>query len=240
MRPVVHSFSSFLIERPFEQIKLDLNHQDVGAILVSAGASYDIAAAGRTHQSPGDVALLGTLSDWTIHVPGHPDEAEAQLREAAKGDDLVYLRLSNQANKAPYALGRSSSMTRLHQLKEGRDGTVLVVGPLADTVLEAVQDLDVSVLYAATIRPFDADALLTEISAQREAAVILVEPYLVGTSTSMVSAYLSHIPHRILALGVPQEELRRYGSSAQHAKAYGLDHRGIRQSIMQFLAGHPG
>src|SRR5215472_15138942 len=83
MRPIAHTFASFLVERPFEQIKLDLNHQGVGAVLVSAAASFDEPAYGRTHMSPGDVAALGTLPGWTVHVPGHPDEAERVLRTAA-------------------------------------------------------------------------------------------------------------------------------------------------------------
>ena len=107
LRPVVHSYAPFLVERPFEQIKLDLGHQDAGAILVSIGASYDASEEGRTHQAPGDVALLATLPGFAIHVPGHADEAEALLRREFARDGRAYLRLSGETN-ARGAPGRAA------------------------------------------------------------------------------------------------------------------------------------
>jgi transketolase len=232
LRPIVHTFASFLVERPFEQVKLDLNHQGVGAVLVSAGASYDIASGGRTHQSPGDISLLDTLDGWTVHVPGHPDEAESLLRHAAAdGDSLVYIRLSDQSNLAPQPV----SPGRFRTIREGGAGVVLAVGPMLDPVLEATSGRDVTVLYASTVRPFDA-ALVRDAVARADAPdLVLVEPYLAGTSADFANRALADLPHRVLSLGTRREELRRYGSTRDHTAAHGLDPAGLRGRIDGFL-----
>lgn len=226
MRPIVHTFASFLVERSFEQIKLGFSHQNVGGVLVSAGASYDISGGGRTHQSPGDVALMATLPDWEIHVPGHADESAALLRNAAATDGRTYIRLSGHHNRDPHPIG---SMT---VLRRGARGTVVAVGPMLDNVLAATEGLDVTVLYASTVRPFDAETLVETLGF---AEVVLVEPYLQGTSASAVTDALRHVPHRLLPLGVPHEELRAYGSPREHEAAHALDVAGLRRSIGDFL-----
>ena len=231
LRPIAHTFPSFLVERPFEQVKLDLGHQDVGAILASYGGSYDMSTEGRTHQSPGDVALLDTLDGWTIHIPGHPDEAELLLRDSAARDDRVYLRLSAQSNAEP----QSVVPGRFRPVRNGQRGTVIAVGPMLQPVLDAVADLDLSVLYAATVRPFDADALRHAVRATGHADIVLVEPYLAGTSNREVDEALLDLPHRVLGLGVGRAELRRYGTAAEHAAAHGLDPVSLRERITGFL-----
>ncbi|MFJ7276368.1 transketolase family protein [Kitasatospora sp. NPDC098663] len=230
MRPIAHTFASFLVERPFEQVKLDLVHQGVGAVLVSAAGSYDWPAGGRTHMSPGDVALLDTLPDWTVHVPGHPDEAEQLLRHAvADGDRNVYVRLSEHRNAQalPVEAGRFTTV------RQGSRGVVVAVGPMLDAVLAATEGLDATVLYATTVRPFDAAGLRAAVGEQAD--VVLVEPYLAGTSANEAHAALADRPHRVLGLGVPREEHRHYGSIAEHLAAYGLDAASLRERIGTFL-----
>lgn len=228
LRPIVHTFASFLVERAFEQIKLGFNHQDVGGVLVGTAGSVDASASGRTHQSPGDVALLDTLPDWTVHVPGHAAEVADALRQSVAGDGRSYVRVVGQQNAEP----RPVTPGRFQVVRRGAGATVLAVGPMLDPVLAAVEGRDVTVLYAGTVRPFDAATLRDAIAGPE---VVLVEPYLAGTSARLVGDALSDVPHRLLSLGVGRDELRRYGSPDQHLSGHGLDVDGLRRSVDRFL-----
>jgi len=231
LRPIAHSYAPFLVERPFEQIKLDFGHQGLGAILVSIGASYDASTEGRTHQAPGDVALLATLPGWTIQIPGHAAEVETMLLQAALTDDRVYIRLAADGNAEPHPVTGHLIEIRASSTP---DATVIAVGPMLDRVVEATAGLDVTILYANTVRPFDRSGLATAATAPE---VVLVEPYLEGTSAGEVSAALGDRPIRLLSIGVPDTEFRHYGTRHQHAAAHGLDVGGLRTRIVDFIGG---
>ena len=230
MRPILHSYAPFLVERAFEQVKLDLAHQGGHAVLVSIGASYDAARAGRTHQAPEDVALVDSVPGFSVVVPGHPSEVRGLLREAVGGLDSgsAYLRLSTESNREARPLWPG-----LQVVRSGRRAVVVAVGPMLDPVLDAVGDLDVTVAYTTTVRPFDAEGLRSLEASS--GAVVLVEPYLAGTSAFHASQALASRPHRLLSLGVQRGELRRYGTPADHAALQGLDAAGIRRSVSRFL-----
>jgi transketolase len=66
--------------------------------------------------------------------------------------------------------------------------------------------------------------------------LVMVEPYLAGTSTPFAAEALADVPHRVLALGTGRAELRRYGSWPEHVAAHGLDAAGLRARIDAFLA----
>jgi transketolase len=232
LRPIAHSYTSFLVERAWEQIKLDLTHQGVGAVLVGVGASYDASASGRTHHSPGDVALLDTLEDWTVHVPGHAGEVDPLLRQAMAQDGCVYIRLSEAANDRPH--GTTGRLLKVHH---GQKALVIAVGPTLAPVLAATEGLDVTIAYTNTPRPWDDEAtrdLVWELATPP--LVILVEPYLAGTSAHAVSRALSTTPHRLVSLGASRHDTHRYGTIADHDRANGLDPASLRAAITAHLA----
>ena len=191
LRPIVHTYALFLVGRAFEQVKLDLGHQGARAVLVSIGASYDAAPAGRTHQAPEDVALVDTVPGFAVQVPGHPGEVPGLLRQAMGVLDSgsTYLRLSTESNRSALPLWPG-----LQVVRPGRQAVVVAVGPMLSPVLAAVSDLDVTVAYTTTVRPFDGEGLRALASSPASGAVVLVEPYLAGTSAYAASAALAGVP----------------------------------------------
>jgi transketolase len=131
-------------------------------------------------------------------------------------------------------------------VRPGRGAVVVAVGPMLSPVLDAMADLDVTVAYATTVRPFDGEGLRELVvssgapdSSGSSGAVVLVEPYLAGTSAFCVAEALDGRAFRLLSLGVGREEVRRYGTPADHAAWHGLDARGIRRSVAGFLSALP-
>ena len=226
LRPMVHTFGTFLVERAFEQIKLGFGHQGVGGVLIGGGGSFDASSAGRTHQAPGDVALMDTLPEVTIHAPGTAAETDEVLRRAVAAEGLHYVRIVEQTNS------ESFDGSGLHVVRRGGGATVIALGPVLDDVLAATADRDVTVLYAHSVRPFD-EATFRQVLTTPD--VVLVEPWLAGTSARVVSDSLRDRPHRLLSLGTRRMELRHYGTPAEHQRAHGLDAAGIRRSVESFL-----
>ncbi|MBV7326929.1 hypothetical protein KFU94_01445 [Chloroflexi bacterium TSY] len=228
--PIVHSITPFVTERPFEQIKDDFCYQGVGGTLISIGASYDYGTDGMTHHGCADVPILKTLPRMQICVPGTPDEFEALIRQTYTNGAPTYIRTSIQQNN----ISRPASFGKLHIEREGRDGVVVAVGPMLERTLAAVEGMDLTVLYATTVVPFDEKTLRNAVS-KASPNVILVEPYYEGGLVQDIAKALQAIATRIEAIGVPRQVLERYGPPEYHDREIGLTAEGIRTRITNFL-----
>ena len=228
--PIVHSIAPFVTERPFEQIKDDFCYQGLGGTVISIGASYDYGTDGMTHHGAADVPILKTLPSMQVCVPGTADEFETLLRQTYNNGAPTYIRTSVQQN----GISRPVNFGQLHVERAGQDGVVVAVGPMLERTLAAVADLDLTVLYATTIAPFDADTLQSAV-AKTAPNVIVVEPYYEGALAPDVAKALQSVASRIHAIGVPRQVLDRYGPPERHDEELGLTAAGIRTRITDFL-----
>ena len=226
--PIIHTIAPFIVERAFEQIKIDFGYQGLPGNFVSVGASFDYAALGCTHHCPGDVNLLSNIPGVNVFVPGDEKEFEYLFRNNWKNGQLNYFRLSELQNSKTQNLSEGS----FRQLKSGNLGTIIFVGPILDRVLEATEHIDADLLY---LNSFPKDGLNLQDFDCVSNNLVIIEPYYSGLVLQNLSPILAKNANRILQIGVPRKFLTNYGSVNEHYTSIGFDPPQLFTRISNFL-----
>ena len=226
--PTVHTIAPFLVERAFEQIKIDFGYQSLGGNFITVGASLDYAGLGATHHCPGDVGMMLNIPGTEIYVPGTATEFSEQFSWSSRNQKISYFRLSETKNKQSIGVKRRKGFL----IKSGNLATVIAVGPMFDVVIEATSDLDVTILYYNTVAPFDADLLKSNLNSGK---LFIVEPFYENTLATVTQPILRDQAVLVRSKGVPRRFITKYGKIEQHYEEFGLNAQSIRREIQEMV-----
>jgi transketolase len=234
--PVVHSIAPFLIERCYEQIKVGLCYQQLGAKLVGVGSAFDYGPDGCTHHCYEDFAILRALPGMEVLYPASPMEFDLLFRQTYDNGRPGYFRIPSATHGVqwkPDEILFGKGVT----VQTGSQATVVVCGPQLRNVVEVCEDGDVDVLYIHTIKPLD-EALIQESVLKTGRVLVIEEHNEIGGLGDAVSHALQGIPHRACRrLGIRDKFLTRYGTYDENCEAEGLSVKGIRQAVMDLVQG---
>lgn len=89
MRPVVYTFTTFLLERAFEQIKLNIDHDRAPVLLVG----WNDATQGVTHAPLDAETMLGCFRNLKLSMPANKAGVLATMNAANPDDWPAFLML---------------------------------------------------------------------------------------------------------------------------------------------------
>ncbi len=79
LRPYVYSITPFLIERPFEQIKIDIDEQDLPVTLIG---NADYPSHGPTHRPLNAQKLMSVFKNLMAYYPRNQFETEKAMLDS--------------------------------------------------------------------------------------------------------------------------------------------------------------
>ena len=79
LRPYVYSITPFLIERPFEQIKIDIDEQDLPVTLIG---NADYPSHGPTHRPLNAQKLMSVFKNLMTYYPRNQFETEKAMLDS--------------------------------------------------------------------------------------------------------------------------------------------------------------
>ncbi len=104
LKPWVYTITPFLIERPFEQVKLDIDQQNVNVKLVGFS---DYPTLGPTHTELNGKKLMQMFNNITSFFPKNGDETQTMTYQAYEKNGPAFISL-----KSDPTLGRSITGTK--------------------------------------------------------------------------------------------------------------------------------
>jgi len=90
--PIVHTIEPFLVDRAFEQIKLDFGYQELKGNIVGVDVSGSAPNLGYTHQCPYALEHMRDVKGMKVFSPKSSEELDNVLKENYEG--LNYIRIA--------------------------------------------------------------------------------------------------------------------------------------------------
>ena len=239
--PVVHTISPFIVERSFEQLKLDFCYQHLGGNIVTVGSAFDYANLGCTHHCYGDFALLKTLPGSQLFYPATYEEFDQLFRQVYKSNHLNYFRIPMYGHTHEFS-PQEIQCGKAIKLAEGKDITLIAVGAQLRSAQEAMPSLksagiSIELIYIHTIKPLDERAIVESIKKTRRFLVIEEHSVFGGVFDDVLRA-IRHIDSvRSASLSIPNTFIREYGTYEEHCLRLGLSAKGIIDKITNHLLG---
>ncbi len=108
LKPWVYTITPFLIERPFEQVKLDIDQQKVNVKLVGFA---DYPTLGATHSEMNGKALMKLFNNIASFFPKDGDETEKMIFEAYEKKGPAFVSLKSDPQLSRSITGKSHGKT---------------------------------------------------------------------------------------------------------------------------------
>jgi transketolase len=236
--PVVHTIAPFLIERSYEQLKLDFSYQKLGGNFISVGGAFEYSKLGCTHHCYTDYSLISKLPNAQVFFPGSEEEFKILFLENYDNGLLNYFRLTEFTHDVSVT-GKIRSGKAV-KLRTGEQITIAVCGGAAlSRAYEAVRALetcgiDAELLYFHTLRPLDVEVARESVRKTRRLLVVEENFESDGLFTSILTEIRGEFIYQATNLAI-SDFVRDYGSYEYLVDQAGLSAQDIIQTSVKLM-----
>ncbi len=233
----IYSIASFVTQRCYEQIKIDLSCMRLPVTIIGSGPGITYSSDGPTHHAIQDVAIMRALPEMMIFNPSDPVTAAAAARISYKNDGPVYVRIDK--GKLPLLHDNEEDFSDgLALLKKGRDLMIIATGVMVHQAFKVTDELakhyiDAGIIDLYRIKPINEELLLTFIE-QSNRIVTLEEHSIIGGIGSAIIEILVDkgkvLPLKRIAIA--DKNCVGYGDREWLRSYYRLDIQNIYKTII--------
>ena len=233
--PYASTFAAFATGRVYDQIRTSIAYPKLNVKICATHAGVTVGEDGATHQMLEDINLMRGLPNIVVMSTSDDIETKWAVKEIAKYNGPVYLRLSRYKVPSIYDEKAKFEIGKGIQIGNGTDATIFATGVTVSEAIEAQkilkeQGIDVRVVDIHTIKPIDKDLIIK--CAKETKKLISVEDHsIIGGLGSAISEVLTdNYPKKLVRMGI-DDTFGRSGRAEDLIKYYGIDKNAIVEEL---------
>ena len=179
--PIAHSFACFISMRACEQVRTTVAYPNLNVKFLVTHGGISSGTSGTTHHAIEDIAIMRSIPNMTVLVPGDVSEMKQVIDAALAHNGPVYIRLGAEDAEDVYSAQDRFQIGKATLLQEGTDAAIITTGIMmyagvkAADILRSKYGIKARVLQMACIKPLDEQAV--RVAAGETGAIITVEEH---------------------------------------------------------------
>ncbi len=228
--PFVSSFSAFVINKGFEQLRVTAAYPHVNLKVVGTHSGISIGEDGPSQMSIEDLGLACNLPGFVVFSPCDEVSMKAIIHISADHVGPVFVRAGRSKAAHVYDPGTEFHIGGSHELLPGDDVAIFASGLLVGEAIKAAEQLDEAGISARvvdlySIKPIDRAAI--ERASRECRAIVVCEEHLkdtgIGTRVAQVAAETTPCVMEFVGIdntyaesGTPEAVIEKYGLLAKN------------------------
>mgnify|MGYP004500161953 FL=1 len=233
--PFASTFAMFAAGRAYDQIRNSVAYPKLNVKICGTHAGVTVGEDGATHQMLEDLSLMRSIPNMTVLCTSDDVQTKWAIKEMAKIDGPVYIRLARVATPVIYDENQKFEIGKMVQIGDGTDATVFATGVEVAEALKAKEELEkeninIRVVDVHTIKPIDREMIIK--CAKETKKLITIEDHSIigGLGTAVCEVLSEECPTKVVRMGM-QDKFGKSGKAEQLLKYFKLDSQAIIEEI---------
>ncbi len=235
--PFASTFAMFAAGRAYDQIRNSVAYPKLNVKICGTHAGVTVGEDGATHQMLEDLSLMRSIPNMTVLCTSDDVQTKWAIKEMAKIDGPVYIRLARVATPVIYDKNQKFEIGKMVQIGDGTDATVFATGVEVAEALKAKEELEkeninIRVVDVHTIKPIDREMIIK--CAKETKKLITIEDHSVigGLGTAVCEVLSEEYPTKVVRMGM-QDKFGKSGKAEQLLKYFKLDSEAIIEQVKE-------
>ena len=235
--PFASTFAMFAAGRAYDQIRNSVAYPKLNVKICGTHAGVTVGEDGATHQMLEDLSLMRSIPNMTVLCTSDDVQTKWAIKEMAKIDGPVYIRLARVATPVIYDENQKFEIGKMVQIGDGTDATVFATGVEVAEALKAKEELEkeninIRVVDVHTIKPIDRKMIIK--CARKTKKLITIEDHSIigGLGTAVCEVLSEEYPTKVVRMGM-QDRFGKSGKAEQLLKYFKLDSEAIIEKVKE-------